>query len=310
MLGLLASLVGALLGWTAQHGLFYLLRDAGAGDSPAASGPPQPVWPRVWGCAALPFRHWQDWVAYHHCGYCAATCYRCHRQRLAGVRHGDPGPRPDHVAAAELDLKITLALLGGGLLATLVLGGLLLLGLKGYASPACRRFAELAAGAGSAAAASACSGGTGACLRPDPVGHGADRPVARRAARHRQDQLPDDAPNHFVLNVLPAERMPRRANRRTPAMPRRCIRWCRADSVAINGEPVRQLVSKESWANARFVAISARPRRPTCPSDNHLWLASGGMSGRGGAARRVRRGRTGRKPSAEARRPAELHPGG
>ena len=79
MLGLLASLVGALLGWTAQHGLFYLLRDLLAQEIPRRHLARRSRWPRVWWhWRALPFRHWLDWVAYHHCGYCAATCCRCH----------------------------------------------------------------------------------------------------------------------------------------------------------------------------------------------------------------------------------------
>ncbi|HAJ86934.1 MAG TPA: ABC transporter permease, partial [Pseudomonas sp.] len=132
MLGLLASLVGALLGWTAQHGLFYLLHDLLAQEIP-----PGGIWPAAAGVAT-------GLVAL--AGFALPPLAGLGRVPPLRVLRRDLLPVPPSAWLVygtailalglimwrlSLDLKITLALLGGGLLATLVLGGLLLLGLKG-----------------------------------------------------------------------------------------------------------------------------------------------------------------------------------
>jgi predicted lysophospholipase L1 biosynthesis ABC-type transport system permease subunit len=185
MLGIVAALSGALLGWLAQLGLFRLLHACCPANCPRRPAPAlagsAPGW---WHWPASPCRHWPPWAA-------------C---RLAGA-----APRPAHSASTwmvygaallalglimwrlSLDLLLTFALLGGGLIAALLLGGLLLLGL--------RSLRQLLAGAplpGAWGWASCCvirwrPAGPG--LRPDPAGHGPGRPAARRTARHLAKQV-------------------------------------------------------------------------------------------------------------------------
>src|SRR3546814_15155296 len=83
-----------------------------------------------------------------------------------------------------------------------------------------------------------------------------------------QDQLPDNAPNHFVLNVLPAEKdafadriaaISDHAAPLYPVVPGRLI--------AINGEPVRQLVSKESQGERAISRDLSLPWAADLPQD-------------------------------------------
>ncbi|MBU0837970.1 MAG: ABC transporter permease, partial [Gammaproteobacteria bacterium] len=131
MLGLLASIAGALLGWAAQHGLFFLLRDLLAQEIP-----PGGIWPAAAGIAT-------GLVAL--AGFALPPLAGLGRVPPLRVLRRDMLPVPPSAWLVygtaifalglimwrlSLDLKITLALLGGGLLATLLLGGLLLMGLK------------------------------------------------------------------------------------------------------------------------------------------------------------------------------------
>jgi len=86
-----------------------------------------------------------------------------------------------------------------------------------------------------------------------------------------QNQLPDDAPNHFVLNVLPADRnafaqrieaLSDHAAPLYPVVPGRL--------VAINGEPVRQVVSKDSQGERAIRRDLSLTWAQDIPSDNRL----------------------------------------
>src|SRR5690606_19847607 len=129
--GLVASLTGALLGWGAQHGLFFLLRGLVVSEVPPAT-----VWPALSGIAT-------GLVAL--AGFALPPLAALGRVPPLRVLRRDMLPVPAsswlvYGAALialgmimwrlSLDLKLTLALLGGGLLATLLLGGLLLLALQ------------------------------------------------------------------------------------------------------------------------------------------------------------------------------------
>ncbi|NQD54783.1 ABC transporter permease, partial [Pseudomonas sp. CM25] len=147
----------------------------------------------------------------------------------------------------SLDLLLTFALLGGGLVAALLLGGLLLLGL--------RSLRQLLAGAPLAWRL-----GLGQLLRHPTAAAGqalafglillAMALVALLRAELLdtwQAQLPKDAPNHFALNILPDDREPfaqrlHQVNAASaplyPVTPGRLVQ--------INDQPVQQLVSKDS----------------------------------------------------------------
>lgn len=132
LLGLLASAIGALLGWLAQLGLFRLLATLLPPDVPAGG-----LFPAFAGIAT-------GLVAL--AGFALPPLAALGRVPPLRVLRSDllPVPMRTWMAYAcallalglimwrlSLDLKLTLALLGGGLVATLVLGALLLLGLNG-----------------------------------------------------------------------------------------------------------------------------------------------------------------------------------
>lgn len=147
----------------------------------------------------------------------------------------------------SLDLLLTFALLGGGLVAALLLGGLLLLGL--------RSLRQLLAGAPLTWRL-----GLGQLLRHPMAAAGqalafglillAMALVALLRAELLdtwQAQLPKDAPNHFALNILPDDREPfiqhlHQVNAASaplyPVTPGRLVQ--------INEKPVQQVVSKDS----------------------------------------------------------------
>ena len=271
MLGLLASLVGALLGWTAQHGLFYLLRDLLAQD--------------------IPRRHLARRSRCGHGsggagGLCPSAIGRTgSRTTIAGT-----APRPVTGATRawlvygtailalglimwrlSLDLKITLALLGGGLLATLVLGGLLLLGLKGMRRLLAGASLSWRLGLGQLLRHPLAAAGQALAFGLILLAMALIALLRGELLDTWQDQLPDDAPNHFVLNVLPAERMPSPSeSTHSPAMPRHCIRWCRADSWRSMASRSASWSAKESQGERAIRRDLSLTWSADLPKDNHL----------------------------------------
>jgi len=248
MLGGMAALAGALLGWLAQMGLFQLLH----GLIPSVV-PPGGIAPALAGIGT-------GLVAL--AGFALPPLAALGRVPPLRVLRRDLLPVPPsswlvYGAALlalglimwrlSLDLLLTFALLGGGLIAALVLGGLLLLVL--------RSLRRLLAGAPLAWRL-----GLGQLLRHPLAAAGqalafglillAMALVALLRGElldNWQDQLPEDAPNHFALNILPDDREPfaqrleqlhANAAPLYPVIPGRLTK--------INGEAVRQLVSKES----------------------------------------------------------------
>lgn len=276
LLGALASVVGALLGWGAQHGLFYLLRDVLAQEIPPAT-----LWPALAGIAT-------GLVAL--AGFALPPLAALGRVPPLRVLRRDLLPVPPSswlvygtailalgliMWRLSLDLKITLALLGGGLLATLLLGGLLLLGLRGL-----RRLL--------AGAALSWRLGLGQLLRHPLAAAGQSLAfglillamalialLRGELLDTWQDQLPQDAPNHFALNVLPAEKdafAARIASLSTVAAPLYPVVPGRL--VAINDEPVRQLVSKDSQGDRAVRRDLSLTWSAELPADNHLTAGS------------------------------------
>ncbi|MBX9912853.1 MAG: ABC transporter permease [Pseudomonadaceae bacterium] len=258
LLGLLACSLGAALGWLAQHGLFYLLR----GLLPATI-PPGNLLPALAGMA---------------CGLTALAGFALPPLAALGrvpplrVLRRDLLPVPAsswlvYGAALlalglimwrlSLDLPLTLALLGGGLIAALVLGGLLLLSLQGLrrllrnASLAWRlglgqllRHPLAAAGQSLAFGLILLSMALIALLRGELLSTW-------------QAQLPAQTPNLFALNVLPAEKDAFIARLQQlsptppllyPALPGRL--------TTINGQPVQASVSKDERALNRDLSLS------------------------------------------------------
>ncbi|MDD1012610.1 ABC transporter permease [Pseudomonas rubra] len=248
MLGSLAALCGAALGWLAQLGLFQLLQ----GLMPAQI-PPGGIAPALAGIAT-------GLVAL--AGFALPPLAALGRVPPLRVLRRDLLPVPAsswlvYGAALfalglimwrlSLDLLLTFALLGGGLVAALLLGGLLLLGL--------RSLRRLLAGSPLAWRL-----GLGQLLRHPLAAAGqalafglillAMALIALLRAELLdtwQNQLPKDAPNYFALNILPddknnfAQRLSEFSAAAAPLYP-----VIPGRLTAINGEPVQQIVSKES----------------------------------------------------------------
>lgn len=272
MLGVLASLAGALLGWAAQHGLFFLLRDLLVSEVPPAT-----PWPALAGMAT-------GLVAL--AGFALPPLAALGRVPPLRVLRRDMLPIPPsswlvYGAALlalglimwrmSLDLKITLALLGGGLLATLLLGGSLLLLLK-----VLRRLLSGAAlpwrlGLGQLLRHPLAAAGQSLAFGLILLAMALIALLRGELLDTWQEQLPENAPNHFVLNVLPADKdafatrvaaLSDHAAPLYPVVPGRL--------VAINGEPVRQRVSKESQGERAVRRDLSLTWASELPSDNRI----------------------------------------
>jgi putative ABC transport system permease protein len=270
LLGLVACLIGALLGWAGQHVLFYLLRGLIPDDLPPAD-----LWPALAGMAT-------GLVAL--AGFALPPLAALGRVPPLRVLRRDMLPVPVSswlvygaalVALGlimwrlSLDLKLTLALLGGGLLAALLLGGLLLLGLQSL-----RRLLQRAAlpwrlGLGQLLRHPLAAAGQSLAFGLILLAMALIALLRGELLDTWQDQLPEDAPNHFALNVLPAERDAFAARLAElsphpaplyPVVPGRLI--------MINGEPVRQLVTKESRGERAIQRDLSLTWAEDLPSDN------------------------------------------
>ncbi len=271
-LGIAASVVGALLGWAAQHGLFFLLRELVVSEVPPAT-----LWPALAGIAT-------GLVAL--AGFALPPLAALGRVPPLRVLRRDILPVPPStwlvygtaVAALglimwrlSLDLKITLALLGGGLIATLVLGGLLLLALRGLRRALSGASLTWRLGLGQLLRHPLAAAGQSLAFGLILLAMALIALLRGELLDTWQNQLPDDAPNHFVLNVLPADRdafaqrieaLSDHAAPLYPVVPGRL--------VAINGEPVRQVVSKDSQGERAIRRDLSLTWAQDIPSDNRL----------------------------------------
>ncbi len=270
LLGLVACVIGALLGWAGQHALFYLLRGLIPDDLPPAN-----LWPALAGMAT-------GLVAL--AGFALPPLAALGRVPPLRVLRRDMLPVPAsswlvYGAALialglimwrlSLDLRLTLALLGGGLLAALLLGSLLLLGLQSL-----RRLLQRAAlpwrlGLGQLLRHPLAAAGQSLAFGLILLAMALIALLRGELLDTWQDQLPEDAPNHFALNVLPAERDAFAARLAElsphpaplyPVVPGRLI--------MINGEPVRQLVTKESRGERAIQRDLSLTWAEDLPSDN------------------------------------------
>ncbi|WP_263264392.1 ABC transporter permease [Pseudomonas sp. RIT-PI-S] len=272
MLGLVASVAGALIGWLAQFGIFALLH----GLLPSVV-PDGGAWPALAGIAT-------GMVAL--AGFALPPLAALGRVPPLRVLRGDLLPLPTRtwviygsaLAALalimwrlSLDPLLTLALLGAGTLAALLLGALLVLGL--------RRLRGALAGA-----ALPWRLGVGQLLRHpfaaagQALAFGLILFAMALVALLRgelidtwQRQLPADAPNYFVLNVLPAERDAFAARLHSygavsaplyPIVPGRL--------TAINGQPVGEIVAEDSQGQRATQRDLNLTWAADLPEGNHL----------------------------------------
>lgn len=272
MLGLLASLAGAALGWAAQHGLFFLLRDLLVNEVPPAN-----LWPALAGIAT-------GLVAL--AGFALPPLAALGRVPPLRVLRRDMLPIPPSTwlvyGAAllalglimwrmSLDLKITLALLGGGLLATLLLGGLLLFALKGLRRVLSGASLPWRLGLGQLLRHPLAAAGQSLAFGLILLAMALIALLRGELLDTWQEQLPADAPNHFVLNVLPADkdafaaRVAQLSDHAAPLYP-----VVPGRLVAINDEPVRQLVSKESQGDRAIRRDLSLTWSSELPVDNRI----------------------------------------
>ncbi|MDH1443493.1 ABC transporter permease [Pseudomonas sp. GD03721] len=276
LLGLVACVIGALLGWAGQHVLFYLLRGLIPDDLPPAD-----LWPALAGMAT-------GLVAL--AGFALPPLAALGRVPPLRVLRRDMLPVPAsswlvYGAALialglimwrlSLDLRLTLALLGGGLLAALLLGGLLLLGLQSL-----RRLLQRAAlpwrlGLGQLLRHPLAAAGQSLAFGLILLAMALIALLRGELLDTWQDQLPEDAPNHFALNVLPAERDAFAARlAELSAHPAPLYPVVPGRLIMINDEPVRQLVSKESRGERATQRDLSLTWAEALPADNLITAGS------------------------------------
>ncbi|WP_034006014.1 hypothetical protein, partial [Pseudomonas aeruginosa] len=142
----------------------------------------------------------------------------------------------------SLDLKLTLALLGGGLVATLVLGALLLLGLNGLRRALARASLPWRLGLGQLLRHPLAAAGQSLAFGLILLAMALIALLRGELLDTWQAQLPPDAPNHFALNILPTEKdaFERRVQKLSPgAEP--LFPMVPGRLVAVNGKPVQAL---------------------------------------------------------------------
>ena len=258
LLGLLACSLGAALGWLAQHGLFYLLR----GLLPA-NVPPGDLLPALAGMA---------------CGLTALAGFALPPLAALGrvpplrVLRRDLLPVPPsswlvYGAALlalglimwrlSLDLPLTLALLGGGLLTALLLGGVLLLSLQALRRLLSNASLQWRLGLGQLLRHPLAAAGQSLAFGLILLSIALIALLRGELLSTWQAQLPAQTPNLFALNVLPAEKDAFIARLQQlsptppllyPALPGRL--------TAINGQPVNESANKDERALNRDLSLS------------------------------------------------------
>ncbi|WP_060476776.1 MULTISPECIES: ABC transporter permease [Pseudomonas] len=247
-LGLIAALAGAVLGWLAQLGLFRLLHGLLPSVVPAGGALPA-VAGIATGLVAL-------------AGFALPPLAALGQVPPLRVLRRDLLPVPPsswlvYGAALlalglimwrlSLDLLLTFALLGGGLIAALLLGGLLLLGLRSLRRALGGAPLTWRLGLGQLLRHPTAAAGQALAFGLILLAMALVALLRAELLDTWQAQLPKDAPNYFALNILPADREPfaqhlREVNASSaplyPVTPGRLI--------LINDQPVQQIVSKES----------------------------------------------------------------
>jgi len=248
VLGLLASLSGAMIGWLAQLGLFALLHDLLPNDVP-----PGGLFPAIAGIGT-------GLVAL--AGFALPPLAALGRVPPLRVLRRDMLPIASSTwviyGAAlgalglimwrlSLDLLLTFALLGGGVVAALVLGGLLLLLLKSLRRLLARASLPWRLGLGQLLRHPLAAAGQSLAFGLILLSMALIALLRGELLDTWQNQLPKNAPNYFALNILPDDKqaftdrlieVSAQSAPLYPVVPGRLI--------SINGEAVQQIVSKDS----------------------------------------------------------------
>ncbi|SCZ14591.1 ABC transporter permease [Pseudomonas sp. NFACC37-1] len=248
VLGLLASISGALLGWIAQLGLFALLHDL-----LPTTVPPGGLLPAVAGIGT-------GLVAL--AGFALPPLAALGRVPPLRVLRRDMLPIPSsswviYGAALgalglimwrlSLDLVLTFALLGGGVVAALVLGGLLLLLLQSLRRLLARAALPWRLGLGQLLRHPLAAAGQALAFGLILLSMALIALLRGELLDTWQNQLPKDAPNYFALNILPNDKqaftdklleLSAQSAPLYPVVPGRLI--------SINGEPATEFVTKDS----------------------------------------------------------------
>lgn len=272
LLGVLASSLGAALGWLAQHGLFHLLRDLLPADIPPGGLLPALAGMAI-GLLAL-------------AGFALPPLAALGRVPPLRVLRSDVLPLPPSawlvygsalVALGiimwrlSLDLTLTLAMIGGGLLAVLLLGGLLLFGLQSLRRLLSNASLPWRLGLGQLLRHPLAAAGQALAFGLILLAMALIALLRGELLDTWQAQLPTDAPNHFALNILPGDKdafntrlaaLQVQAAPLYPVVPGRLI--------AINDQPVRQRVSKESQGERAIRRDLSLTWAADLPADNLL----------------------------------------
>ncbi|WP_085715334.1 ABC transporter permease [Pseudomonas sp. B28(2017)] len=272
VLGLLASISGALFGWLAQLGLFALLHDLLPTDVPAGG-----LFPAVAGIGT-------GLVAL--AGFALPPLAALGRVPPLRVLRRDMLPIPSSTwmvyGAAlgalglimwrlSLDLLLTFALLGGGVIAALVLGGLLLLLLKSLRRMLARAPLPWRLGLGQLLRHPLAAAGQSLAFGLILLSMALIALLRGELLDTWQNQLPKNAPNYFALNILPADKqafidhliaVSAQSAPLYPVVPGRLI--------SINGEAVQQIVTKESAGDRAIQRDLSLTWAANLPSGNKL----------------------------------------
>jgi len=248
MLGIAASVTGALLGWLAQLGLFHLLENL-----LPAQVPPGGWLPALAGIGT-------GLVAL--AGFALPPLAALGRVPPLRVLRRDMLPIPAsswlvYGAALlalglimwrlSLDLVLTFALLGGGLIAAIVLGGVLLLALQSLRRLLAGASLPWRLGLGQLLRHPMAAAGQSLAFGLILLSMGLIALLRGELLDTWQNQLPKDAPNYFALNILPterdnfAQRMSQLSTHSAPLYP-----MIPGRLMSINGEPVSKFVTKDS----------------------------------------------------------------
>lgn len=271
-LGLVATLIGLALGWLMQLGLVYLLRDLLPPNLPEVGL--KPLWVGAGtGLIAL-------------AGFAVPPLLRLGQVAPLRVLRRDLAPLPSSgwliygLALASLsllmwqfsgDLRITLAVVFGGALAALLLGMIALALLRGVGSRL--RNASLAWRLGSGQLLKRPAAAAGQILAFGLILMSMVVVLIMRTELLDtwQEQLPEDTPNHFALNILPSE-----ADAFTAALERMGAVSAPLYPVTpgrlneINGTAVRDIVTKDSQGERAISRDLSLTSSPDMAADNVL----------------------------------------